>query len=75
MRTLIDLPKQQLDALTEVSKHFRISRAEAVRRAVADYLRKNDSRPGGKDVGFGLWKGRKVDALAYEARLRKEWDR
>ena len=73
MRTIINLLDEQLQRLAEVCKSEGLSRAEAVRRAVADYI---DSRrpPGrGRDAVFGMWRNRKVDALDYERRLRREW--
>jgi len=38
MRTVIDLPEEQIKALDSYRKKERISRAEAVRRAVAAFL-------------------------------------
>lgn len=48
-----------------------MSRTEAVRRAVADYLAAK--RPTGRDELFGFWRGRGIDGLDYERRLRSEW--
>lgn len=40
---------------------------------MAEYLEKRPrSRP---DAAFGIWKSRKIDPLAYEDALRKEWNR
>lgn len=75
MRTTVDLPKQQLQALTDVSRREQISRAEAIRRAVADYLKKHDSAASSGHSGFGLWKGRTFNALSYEYQLRGDWHR
>ncbi len=74
MRTIIDLPQDQLDALDELSRRDAISRAEAVRRAVTAYVIQR--RPPERVAeGFGLWKGRTGDGRAYEDRLRREWTR
>ena len=70
MRTIIDVPAQQLDALDDVCRRDGISRAEAIRRAVALLLQQ---RGGAPEQAFGLWRGRKVDGLAYERALRDEW--
>jgi hypothetical protein len=81
MRTLIDLPDQQLKDLGEICATRQISRAEAVRQAVAAYIEQN--RPA-REAAFGLWKGQEVylpgdseplpeDGLAYQERLRSEW--
>jgi len=73
MRTIIDIPKHILDEIDALAKNQKISRAEAVRRAMAEYLEK---RPRSRaDAAFGIWKSRKIDPLAYEDALRGEWNR
>lgn len=73
MRTIIDIPQPILDEIDTLAKQEKISRAEAVRRAMTEYLEKRPrSRP---DAAFGIWKSRKVDSLAYEDALRGEWNR
>ena len=73
MRTIVDLPQSIIDELDELAKREDISRAEAVRRAMAEYLQSRRSSRG--EAAFGIWKSRKVDALAYEDDLRREWNR
>jgi len=73
MRTIVDLPQSIIDELDELAKREDISRAEAVRRAMAEYLQSRRSSRG--ETAFGIWKSRKVDALAYEDDLRGEWNR
>ena len=70
MRTIIDLPDDQLERLDAHCRSEGISRAEAVRRAIAAHLR---VLPGTAPAAFGLWAGRGVDGLAYERALRQEW--
>jgi len=70
MRVLVDIPKQQLDALTEIGRRKGVSRAEVIRTAVDQYLVKN--RPGGFDEFKGIW-GAGEDGVAYQRRLREEW--
>jgi metal-responsive CopG/Arc/MetJ family transcriptional regulator len=72
MRTIIDLPEEQLAGLARLCDVHRISRAEAVRRAVDHFLKEH--RPEGNDVGFGVWKGRKRNARKHVDTLRDEWD-
>ncbi|MDN5862068.1 MAG: ribbon-helix-helix protein, CopG family [Salinisphaera sp.] len=43
MRTIIDLPEQDADRLDRLARQERISRNEAVRRAVRAYLRRPDA--------------------------------
>ena len=71
MRTIVDLPEEQLRSLAEVCRREGISRAEAVRRAVAEYA----GRHSASDIeqAFGLWRERRRDGLTYERRLRREW--
>jgi hypothetical protein len=72
MRTIIDLPPGQLDDLARVCRRRGISRAEAIRQAVARHLQE-EARAGAPSA-FGLWRGRGIDAQEYERRLRREWD-
>jgi hypothetical protein len=72
MRTIIELPAAQLEALDALCEREGISRAEGVRRSVAQYVR--EKRAAVPDEAFGLWRGRGVDGLSYEADLRGEWD-
>lgn len=71
MRTIIELPEEQIEALDGICRRERISRAEAIRRAVTLLVRERgvDARSG----AFGLWRGRRADGLEYERRLRREW--
>ncbi len=75
MRTIVDLPKEQIEALYSYAKTKVISRAQAVRESVAAYLpvkkQKIDWR---KHPAFGSWKGPKVDSVEYVRQLRAEWD-
>lgn len=72
VRTIIDLPDDQLDALDGICRREAISRAEAVRRAVDLLVR--DRAAGASHAAFGLWRGAKAfDALKYQERLRREW--
>lgn len=72
MRTIIDLPSAQLDALDAWCRRDRISRAEAIRRAVAATVGRQAA--GGREAAFGLWRDRQIDGLAWQQRLRGEWD-
>jgi metal-responsive CopG/Arc/MetJ family transcriptional regulator len=71
MRTIIDLPSQQVDSLDEICKRERLSRAEAIRRAVAQYIQEQHLSP--HDDAFGLWRGREVEGVSYQRKLRREW--
>lgn len=72
MRTIIDLPDDQLEALDGICRRDGISRAEAVRRGVTLLMRDRAASRSG--LAFGLWKGRRgSDGLAYQEKLRREW--
>jgi hypothetical protein len=74
MRTIIDLPDRQIDALERISRSRKLSRAELIRQAVESYLKEHLPD---RDEAFGLWKreGIREDGVAYQRRLRKEWNR
>jgi hypothetical protein len=71
MRTIVDLTAEQVAALARLCQEQGISRAEAVRRAV-DRLT-GEQVVVKKDVGFGLWKHKRIDARRHVDRLRGEW--
>ncbi len=48
-----------------------LSRAEAIRRAIALLLSNEAAHP---DQAFGLWKGRETEGVQYQQALRGEWD-
>ncbi len=71
MRTIVDLPDSLITELDAHTQREKLSRAEAVRRAVAEYLSKRS--PSSPDSAFGVWKGKNIDALDYVDHLRNEW--
>ena len=74
MRTIIDLPDSQLAALRDIEQRKKVSRAELIRQAVAQYVVAH----GNTEDAFGAWKSAKrcpVDGLALQKKLRAEWDR
>jgi predicted transcriptional regulator len=73
MRTIIELPPAQIDALDALCRRERISRAEAIRQAVAAHVGRASAVA--RASAFGLWRDRGIDALAYERQLREEWER
>ncbi|TXH77547.1 MAG: ribbon-helix-helix protein, CopG family [Thiothrix sp.] len=73
MRTIIEIPDFQLEQLARFASESNISRAELIRRAVADYLQRY-ANPKEDNVAFGLWASKAEDGLAYQERLRGEWD-
>ena len=72
MRTLVDIPEDELEELNLLSRSRKVSRAELIRQAVARFLAEN--RAGLQD-SFGIWSRRGVDGVKYQEKLRGEWER
>jgi metal-responsive CopG/Arc/MetJ family transcriptional regulator len=72
MRILVDIPDGELEELTTLSRTRKVSRAELIRQAVAGFLAQNKA---GVEDSFGLWKGRAVDGVDYQNKLRRDWER
>lgn len=74
MRTIIDLPESQLAALRELETRKKVSRAELIRQAVAQYVVRHTE----SGDAFGAWKAtphRPADGLTVQKKLRAEWNR
>src|SRR5256885_8316151 len=73
MRTIVEIPAAQLQALDAWCRGAGVSRAEGVRRAVARQIAEAQVPAAGAADAFGLWRGRAVDGVAYERLVREEW--
>lgn len=71
MRALINMDDTQVEALDALAKRVRQSRAALIRAALDEYLARHRSEQ--VVDGFGLWGQRKVDGLAYQTKVRREW--
>ncbi len=69
MRTLVDLRTEQVESLDKVADGEGISRAEAIRRAVEQYLQIK-SAP--RKSAFGLLKGCEIDGLRLQRESRQD---
>jgi hypothetical protein len=80
VRTIVDIPKEQIKALDSYAKAKGMSRAAVVREAVATYLpekknKKRDLNYWRKHPSFGSEKMPKgFDSVEYVRKLRAEWD-
>lgn len=79
MRAIIELPQSQAAQLQAHAAKAGISRAEAVRRAIALYLAQPSAEGAepAKLAAFGLWAKRSQpapDGLAYQEDIRADWD-
>ena len=72
MRTIIDLPKESLLPLDELAKTEKTSRAALIREAVSEFLQRKGTV--GEERAFGIWKAKGEDGVAFQERLRKEWE-
>ena len=73
MRTIIELPADQLAHLDAHCRRENVSRAEAIRRAIAAMLA--DRTKVDAAGAFGLWRDRRDDAHTLLEQLRDEWAR
>lgn len=71
MRTIIDIPEKQLSALNAWCDREKISRAEAIRRALDVVL--PEKQAGKRADCFGAWKPRKGNGRLVRT-LRGEWE-
>ncbi|MDR2213201.1 MAG: CopG family transcriptional regulator [Pseudomonadales bacterium] len=71
MLILIDISDAQVKALDALAKRRQQSHASLVGAAIDDYLQHHQHLL--VDGAFGLWGKYKVDGLAYQEYLRKEW--
>ena len=83
MRTIVDLPEEQVSALDKIGERDSLSRAELVRRAVDLYLSEHKKKKTGAIVGpdiRGLSKAGgdnawdDMDATEWVRQMRSEWD-
>ena len=76
MRTLVDIPNDQIDDLAVICEAKKVSRTEVVRQAISAYIATHKSAP---VDAFGLWKSSNVsvdgplDGMAYQEQVRSEW--
>jgi hypothetical protein len=73
MRTIVDLTDDQVKSLAALCAAKGISRAEAVRRAVARLLAEEQLPDRAR--AFGAWKRKRGDRAATIGKLRDEWER
>jgi hypothetical protein len=76
MRMLVDIPDASLDVLNAMAQEKGAPLAELVGNAVAEYVRVHGKKRTGEGIAksAGLWGKDFEDGLAYQERLRAEWD-
>lgn len=71
MRTSIRIDDAQITALDRLAQQENVSRASLIRRAIDDYLqRQQGSLPAD---AFGLWANETIDGLAFQEKMRDDW--
>ncbi|WP_276119629.1 ribbon-helix-helix protein, CopG family [Pararhizobium qamdonense] len=71
MRTLIDITELQVQALEDIARTEKLSRAAVIRAAIDDYVERR-RRVDIQDA-FGLWGESGMDGLSYQEKVRSEW--
>jgi hypothetical protein len=71
MKTLIDIPDNDIQKLERLAGSRKTSRASVIREAIANYLA--DHGRAQASGAFGAWKKQKVDGLKHQRKLRGEW--
>lgn len=76
MRMMVDIPDGSLEGLNALAAEKGAPLAELVGDAVAEYVRLHGRKRTGEGIekAFGLWGADFEDGLAYQQRLRAEWD-
>ncbi|MBB2671475.1 UNVERIFIED_ORG: putative transcriptional regulator [Rhizobium esperanzae] len=68
---MVDIGDPEVKALDRLAQREKSSRAALIRKAINDFLARNNA-----DIeaeAFGLWGDRKIDGLAYQENMRSEW--
>lgn len=73
MRTIVDIPSKDIQALDILSEQEHVSRAAVIRKAIEAYLQTHAASD--PKAAFGIWKKKPKDGLELQRRLRREWDR
>ena len=74
MRTLVDIPDEDIEKLDALAGKSKRSRAAAIRDAVKLYLAQNDNSKDWIERWAGLWEGRddKPDGVEYQRAMRED---
>jgi metal-responsive CopG/Arc/MetJ family transcriptional regulator len=73
MRTIVDIPDEQIKILNQLSKKKKTSRANIIRLALTEYIANYKNNKKGYEDAFALWKDKNLDSLSYQKKLRDEW--
>jgi hypothetical protein len=71
LRTIVDLPEAERSQLDALCRQRGISRAQALREALSQWL-EQQQQPQHGEV-FGLWRDRRETSLDLQEALRQDW--
>ena len=74
MRTIIDIPEEQIKILDALRQKQQMSRAAIIRQAIKDYLDSHSKDRQAYHQAFGLWSGKQINSVEYQQKLREEWE-
>jgi predicted transcriptional regulator len=74
MRTLVDIPDEDIEKLDALAAKSKRSRAAAIREAVKLYLVQNSGDKDWIERGYGYWAGREDigDGVEYQRAIRED---
>lgn len=74
MRTLVDIPDEDIEKLDALASRSKRSRAAAIREAIRLYLVQQGDDRGWIDRGYGLWADRDdiPDGVEYQRAMRED---
>ena len=74
MRTLVDIPDEDIERLDAIAASSKRSRAAEIREAVKLYLAQKGSDRSWIDRGYGLWAHRDdiPDSVEYQRAIRED---
>jgi len=72
---LLRISSQQMQELDFFADAQNRTRTDVIREAIGSYLAQHKEEGSEKEAAdvFGLWKGKNIDALAYQQEMRSEW--
>ena len=75
MRTIVDITQKQVEQLAEICSREKISRAEAIRRAIDCLVSHERSarRNLSGHPAVGVWRNDPRDSLTLVRKMRQEW--
>ncbi len=73
-KILFNIETEKLKNLDAIIAEKGWSRAEAIRYAIDNLIEQETANEKLAKKAFGLWKGRKVDGVEFQKKLRSEWE-